>query len=111
MTLGSRIRCLRLKSKLTQKDIAEKLNMGSSNFGHIENDRVTPSSSDLQKLAGILGTSTDYLLGRIDNFTEGPDTNPDIRMIARSGLSNEQSAELLRLAEALFPNAFKKDSK
>ncbi|MGO4370359.1 helix-turn-helix domain-containing protein, partial [Paenibacillus sp. MCAF20] len=35
-----------------------------SNFGHIENDRVTPTSEDLQKIADILTTTTDYLLGR-----------------------------------------------
>lgn len=43
--------------------------------------------------------------------TDRPETtNPDIRMIARAGLSNEESAQLRKVAEALFPNAFKKDS-
>jgi transcriptional regulator with XRE-family HTH domain len=64
MSLGSRIKGLRSKAKLTQKDIADKLNMGSSNFGHIENDRVTPTSIDLEKIADIFNTTTDYLLGR-----------------------------------------------
>lgn len=66
MSMGLRIKTLRKKAKLTQKQIADRLGMGSSNFGHIENDRVTPSSSDLQKIADILHTSTDYLLGRTD---------------------------------------------
>lgn len=64
MSVGSRIKALRLKSKLTQKDIAEKLNMGSSNFGHIENDRVIPTSEALEKIADIFNTTTDYLFGR-----------------------------------------------
>lgn len=63
-SLGSRIRELRKLNRLTQKEIADKLGMGSSNFGHIENDRVTPSSKDLEIIASILNTSTDYLLGR-----------------------------------------------
>ncbi|KQO04626.1 helix-turn-helix domain-containing protein [Paenibacillus sp. Leaf72] len=64
MSLGSRIKVLRKSLNLTQKQIADKLGMGNSNFGHIENDRVTPTSKDLDTLAEILGTSTDYLLGR-----------------------------------------------
>lgn len=64
MSLGLRIKELRLQKELTQQYMAEKLNMGRSNFGHIENDRVTPTSEDLQKIADILETSTDYLLGR-----------------------------------------------
>lgn len=64
MSMGFRIKTLRKKAKLTQKQVADQLGMGSSNFGHIENDRVTPSSSDLQKIADILNTTTDYLLGR-----------------------------------------------
>ncbi|MGE5703540.1 MAG: helix-turn-helix domain-containing protein [Clostridia bacterium] len=66
MSLGSRIRDLRKMRKLTQNEIAVQLQMGRSNFGHIENDRVVPSSDDLQKLADILETTTDYLLGRTD---------------------------------------------
>ncbi|MUT67833.1 helix-turn-helix domain-containing protein [Paenibacillus sp. NEAU-GSW1] len=64
MTIGARIKDLRTKNGLTQQDIAEKLGMGRSNFGHIENDRVVPSSGDLQKIADILDTTADFLLGR-----------------------------------------------
>lgn len=64
MSLGTRIKQLRTERGLTQQDIASQLEMGRSNFGHIENDRVTPTSEDLQKIADILNTTTDYLLGR-----------------------------------------------
>lgn len=67
MTLGERIKQLRVKANFTQLDMGKKLDMGSSNFGHIENDRVNPSSIVLQKIADILNTTTDYLLGRTDN--------------------------------------------
>lgn len=62
MSLGSRIRNLRKIKKLRQKDIANYIGMGRSNFGHIEHDRVVPSSSDLKKIAEILGTTPNYLL-------------------------------------------------
>ncbi|MGM0882085.1 MAG: helix-turn-helix domain-containing protein [Bacillota bacterium] len=64
MSLGTRIKHLRTERGLTQQEIASQLEMGRSNFGHIENDRVTPTSEDLQKIADILNTTTDYLLGR-----------------------------------------------
>ena len=61
MSLGRRIKDLRLKKGFTQQYMADKLKMGRSNFGHIENDRVTPTAEDLQIIADILETSTDYL--------------------------------------------------
>jgi len=64
MSLGARIKELRTKNELTQQDIATRIGMGRSNFGHIENDRVVPTSGDLQRIADILNTTTDYLLGR-----------------------------------------------
>ncbi|MDT2247055.1 helix-turn-helix transcriptional regulator [Paenibacillus larvae] len=67
MSIGERIRQRRKLLQITQLEIAEQLKMGRSNFGHIENGRVTPSSSDLQKIADILQTNADYLLGRTDD--------------------------------------------
>ncbi|MNW54942.1 HTH-type transcriptional regulator ImmR [compost metagenome] len=66
MSLGQRIRKCRKKLGLTQNEIAQQLDMGRSNFGHIENDRVIPSSTDLEKIADILKTTPDYLLGRTE---------------------------------------------
>jgi transcriptional regulator with XRE-family HTH domain len=86
MSLGSRIKSLRKQAKLTQKDIADKLGMGNSNFGHIENDRVTPTSTDLEKIADILGTNANYLL-KGDEYTQSSDpyalTPKDERDIAK----------------------------
>ncbi|WP_279041755.1 helix-turn-helix domain-containing protein [Brevibacillus borstelensis] len=67
MSLGERIRDRRKQLGLTQLEIAQQLNMGRSNFGHIENGRVVPSSTDLDKIADILKTKPDYLLGKTDD--------------------------------------------
>ncbi|MEK5182159.1 helix-turn-helix transcriptional regulator [Paenibacillus odorifer] len=69
MSLGNRIRSRRKQLGLTQVEIAEQLKMGRSNFGHIENERVVPSSSDLNMIADILKTSPDYLLGKTDELS------------------------------------------
>lgn len=73
VTTGSRIREIRKKKKLTQEDIANKLGMGRSNFGHIENDRVIPSSSDLKIIADLLDTTSDYLLGKSNDSSKHDD--------------------------------------
>lgn len=67
MSLGERIRTRRRQLGLKQNQIAEQLGMGRSNFGHIENDRVVPSSTDLDKIADILKTKSDYLLGKTND--------------------------------------------
>lgn len=66
-TLGARIKKLRTEKGITQGYIAEKLRMGRSNVGHIENGRTIPTSEALDKIADILDTTTDYLLGRTDD--------------------------------------------
>jgi transcriptional regulator with XRE-family HTH domain len=63
-TIGSRIKELRLRRGLTQDQIAERLDMTRANFSHYERDNAEPPSATLSKLADILGTTTDYLLGR-----------------------------------------------
>ena len=64
MSIGTRIRDLRAIRGLTQDQIAEKLNMNRANFSHYERDTAVPPSEVLGKIADILNTSTDYLLGR-----------------------------------------------
>ncbi|WP_339234674.1 helix-turn-helix transcriptional regulator [Paenibacillus sp. FSL R5-0517] len=97
MSLGERIRNRRKEIGLTQIIIAEHLGMGRSNFGHIENDRVIPSSTDLEKIATILKTTPNYLLGNSDQketITDNADvpdwaTNKDIADF-RKMLENDQ---------------------
>ncbi|ANS73701.1 XRE family transcriptional regulator [Paenibacillus yonginensis] len=76
MSLGERIRERRKQLGFTQLEIAQQLNMGRSNFGHIENGRVIPSSTDLDKLADILQTKPDYLLGKTDDPSLGGNDDP-----------------------------------
>lgn len=76
MSLGSRIKKLRLEKGLTQEEIGKKLGMGRSNVGHIEHGRTMPSAEVLDKIADILGTTTDYLLGRTDDPYGQAQTTP-----------------------------------
>ena len=64
--IQERIKALRLKANLTQKQIAEKLGISISYYSQWEVGKRTPASKNLQKLADIYDVSTDYLLGKTD---------------------------------------------
>ena len=63
-TLGQRLKQCRLKSKFIQQDIAEQLDINRTTYHGYEADKHLPDVYTLAKLADILQTSTDYLLGR-----------------------------------------------
>lgn len=65
--VGSRIKELRLKQGLSQDDVAKALDMKRANVANYEAGRTTPPSDIIGRLADLLYTSSDYLLGRIDN--------------------------------------------
>ena len=64
MRTGERIKELRKKSKLTQKQLAEKIHVSSQVISNWERGYSTPDSEDVKKLAETLDCSVDQLLGR-----------------------------------------------
>lgn len=55
MSVGRRIRQLRLKTKKTQREISESTGLAVSYLSRLENGRITPSVRTLTKLSGALG--------------------------------------------------------
>ncbi|MCA0754879.1 helix-turn-helix domain-containing protein [Paenibacillus sp. N4] len=64
---GTRIRELRDKLGLFQSDLAEKLAMQRNNISRYEKGVIVPPAEVLAKIASILNTSTDYLLGQTND--------------------------------------------
>jgi len=64
MGLGERIKHLREKRNLTQKDFAEILKIGRSTVSQYESNSRAPDNETLKLIAEYFCTSTDYLLGR-----------------------------------------------
>ena len=60
---GNRLKELRLQAGLTQKQLADQLNITKSVVSFYELRERTPSPEVLIKLATIFHVSTDYLLG------------------------------------------------
>ena len=65
MTIGKRIRSIRLAKNLSQADLAKACDLQPSAINHFERDRRCPSAKNLCKLADTLETSVDIILGRI----------------------------------------------
>ena len=114
MTIGSRIRELRLRRGLTQDQIAAELNMNRANFSHYERDAAVPPSDILCKIADILNTSTDYLLGRA---TGGEDCevgeDPEFVIIKRATqkMTSHDKKRMMNMLKIAFEEAFKEDER
>ncbi|QLF55200.1 helix-turn-helix domain-containing protein [Streptococcus sp. oral taxon 061] len=59
---------LRKQKKLTQTELASKLNISQKSYSNWESGKAEPTLDNIIKLANILDTTTDELLGRQVNF-------------------------------------------
>ena len=60
--IGERLLDLRLKKHLSQKEIAEKLNVSYTTYGDYERNESEPSFSTLLFLSNFYDVSIDYLI-------------------------------------------------
>lgn len=67
--LGDRIKYLREKMNYTQKDLAKKAGLTVVQLSRYETNDRKPDPDSLKRIADVLETSADYLLGRIDTPT------------------------------------------
>lgn len=66
--MALRIKELRKNKKMSQKDLADVLNMRRENISNYERGTITNIPSDvLEKLSNFFDVSVDYLLGKTDN--------------------------------------------
>ena len=80
---GYRLRALRKKKRMTQTQVAKRLNIPKASISGYENNVKTPSVDTLIQMSNLYGVSTDYLLG-LDNRD----------MLDVDGLSERQKALL-----------------
>jgi len=60
--LGENLRKWRLKKNMSQVDLATALGVDRAYISNIENGRMNPTLSTLEKIAGALGISSSELL-------------------------------------------------
>ena len=90
---GNILKTLRLREKMTQAQLAQKLGLTKSVISAYETGLRLPSYDILIHIARIYNVSTDYLLG-IEKKQE----------IDLSGLSQEETNALLNLINAMKRN-------
>lgn len=65
---GERLKALRHEKKLTQEQLADKMELVKSSISSYENNTKYPSIEVLIKLCQYFGVSSDYLLGLSDKL-------------------------------------------
>ena len=63
---GTRLKELRTERGFSQEELAEKLNVSTKHYGHLEQGRKGCSVDFLLELADFFHVSTDYLLGKTE---------------------------------------------
>lgn len=66
MSLGKRIKKLRLNNDLEQKELSAKINISQASLSAYEKENKKPSFEVLDKLSDFFNVSTDYLLGKTE---------------------------------------------
>ena len=64
-----RLKDLRKKSKITQKELSSNIGLSERNYQSLEYGNIKPSYDTLLKLADYFDISLDYLVGRSDDPT------------------------------------------
>ena len=83
MRTGERIKNIRKKQGLTQKQLANKVHLTAQVISNIERSYTTASSDDLARIADVLNTTPNYLLGKEENSNNYYElTNKDEKDIA-----------------------------
>lgn len=67
-TFPQRIKELRIANNLTQKEVANVIGMSLMAYAHYELGDRQPSLDTVNKLCDLFEVTSDYLLGRTDNY-------------------------------------------
>ena len=89
--LKDRLKEARLNAKLTQKQIADMLQISQPYYAKWEKGERNPKPDSIKKLANILNVTSDYLQGRDDGLEDV------IEVLKRKTLSEDEKQEIIAL--------------
>ena len=105
MTLGKRLKNLRMERGLYQKHISDLLGIGISTISAYERNDKKPKQESLIKLADYYGVTVDYLLGQdktIDNLEEEFPEGIQVLRRASKELTLKAKAKMIKLMKAFL---------
>ncbi|MFC4101042.1 helix-turn-helix domain-containing protein [Paenibacillus xanthanilyticus] len=88
MTMGDRLRELRLRKNISQEEVAKQIGITRSAYSHYEINNRQPVYETLKKLAVLFNVSLDYIIGG-----EQP-TKPDTQMMP-------EALEIIRILNSM----------
>lgn len=102
-SLGNRIKYLRENRNITQRELANILNIANSTMSQYESDIRVPSDDIKIKIADYFNVTVDYLLGRPNNTSANPSndfSNERVKILARE--ANDLSDVQLDLIRSMI---------
>ncbi|MGD6793822.1 helix-turn-helix domain-containing protein [Metabacillus indicus] len=106
--IGLRIKKCRQDNKLSQEELAQKLDMKRSNVANYEAGRVVPPGSALLEMSEIFNVTTDYLLGSTnDSYSKFSLEDNDLKQIQRqrnklTGKDRERFENMIKMLKLSF---------
>lgn len=82
----NKLRGLRLEKKLSQQNLADKLNVSRATLGHWEIGRSQPNIDELIRISNFFGCTVDYLIDP---------SIPKDHILYKNGYTKEKYSELL----------------
>lgn len=104
MTMGERLRALRLHKKISQEEVARYIGITRSAYSHYEINNRQPVYETLIKLAAYFDVSLDYIIGGTPSKAKSDvpiaeDTHEVLALLQR--MSQEQREQSLHLLKDL----------
>lgn len=104
MTLGTRLRALRIERKLKQEYVAKAVGKTFQAYSQYELDKRRPDIDVIAETARFYGVSTDFLLGLTDDRTPYYTREQRLRRVDLSSLSKDEAMLVLQMIR-LFKNS------
>ncbi|MDL2224743.1 helix-turn-helix domain-containing protein [Eubacteriales bacterium OttesenSCG-928-M02] len=106
-SIGERIRYLRERQDLTQRELADMAGITIATLSRYENGQRTPMSDLVVKLARALHTTTDFLLtGEGDEQRKQKEYDGAINVIGFASSANDITPHQASLLEKIAKNIF-----
>ncbi|PER90948.1 XRE family transcriptional regulator [Bacillus cereus] len=101
---GSRLKELRKVKKMTQQDLADKLELSKSLISKYENGAAKPSYEALEQLANTFDVSTDYLTGQINTYINDNTKEKQINDLLQKfdQLDQQKREKLIKVIDVLL---------
>jgi len=100
MRIGKIIQALREERDITQKELANKININYSVMNRIESGERPVRDSEIVKIAKVLEVSTDYILGQTsirntaDKISDAMEDDPEL-LVFWNNLKEREDLQLL----------------